>query len=206
MGGVKRCAACSPASGLRTRPALAPKKSRPHAPACHRCLVWRQPAQALLTPHVFAALVHALEALNVRAPDRVSLPGRAVSHSPALHARPLCTQVAGQPHGRWQAKCSIYQHAAAAAGAARDAYLVSLEGQALAPGYIVLRRAHAASMRRRSGTRRVQRGCAASAAAMTRCLSPRRTEKQVIEAEPAIFEVGCRGRRRRCVHAPFRVV
>jgi hypothetical protein len=34
---------------------------------CRRSfLAWRQPAQATLTPHVFAALTHALEALNVR--------------------------------------------------------------------------------------------------------------------------------------------
>lgn len=52
-------------------------------------------------------------------------------------------QVAGQAHQRWQAKCSVLQHTSATATSAKDAYLVSLTGDAKDAGYVVLRRVRA---------------------------------------------------------------
>jgi hypothetical protein len=98
-------------------------------------LVWRQAAQSALTPQVFAAIVHALEALNVRSLATACMPALASQFGCAR-----ASQVGGQSHARWQARCSVFQHAAAAAGSARDAYLVSLSGDAQAPGYVILRR------------------------------------------------------------------
>jgi hypothetical protein len=101
-------------------------------------LAWRQPpSQPAATPLVLAAIGRALESLNVRATPRPAARRLASSR------HRVAAQVSGQQAQRWQAKCSLHQHINATAASAKDVYLVSLGGDARAPGYIVLRRADA---------------------------------------------------------------
>ena len=95
-----------------------------------RFLVWRQASpQAAVTSVVYNNVAKALESLNVRAADAGQRAGLTA---------PRAKQVAGQSHQKWQAKCSVLQHASPTATSAKDACLVSLAGDAQV-GYVVLR-------------------------------------------------------------------
>lgn len=97
-----------------------------------------------MTSLLYANIAKALEALNVRPGGR-----RAACELDS----PCAEQVSGQSHPRWQAKCSVLQHVSATATSAKDAYLVSLSGDAHDVGYVVLRRVLCASWLLRTLTR-----------------------------------------------------